>query len=456
MGDHAGALGVHGAQVAMADESAGVTKLLNSEACFWMLVAVDGKLGFVQGYYLARLAGMDTTTGATIKDILKRQGSDLEHVNPFTRKVRLAITDGASYNAKFEKSVVVDRVGWSGLHFDCTVHIVSGIQSKVFELASGHVSGMVSVALSLRHSSQMVLFRRAFRVVLSRILVFDSSELGAEAESYREMVLDVFVGREPEDAHARLALSRLTAGDWRQFGRFAYRPDAGESRAEALQRIQLCLEPHLVGHSPFVFPRHRWTGLDRALRDLGMLACVHNLMTLTYEEYISSYHRPETQQQEGIHQLMDIDRPGEPGEAPQADQAKAWAAANRAYRGHALSFCQGPSACMLLVLRTVLEPMRMYMHSELAMAGGQWQTSEIAKLMSETERHQDMKAVLAPREWPLLTAAKGTVDRKVMAAIRSARTSTSTSPSPTTCSPSTCVTCVSACGLGEGRRSTNL
>lgn len=400
------------------DESVGVTKVLNSETCFYMVLRVRGAITVVSGAALTRLVGMDRTTGECIRAVLRAQQNETGHLSGFRRRIRLTTTDGATTNFKAERSIVRDSEGWQSIHLDCIVHTTSGIHTKVFGLVREEVSGMLAVSLSLSHSNQMTLFRLAFQRVLRRMLVLDSSDLGSDAIAYREMVLDLFFGRDIEVAEHRTALGRLLGGDWREKGRVVYRPSPGETRADALRNLEQLLAPYLVGHAPFAFPRHRWTGMEKSLRDIGFLACAHDLLGATYEEFIAVHHGGAALVEQAA-----ADAPGHAGadvgsRAPATEEGgSAWAKENRAHRGKALAWCRSPTDSICVLMRMVLSPMMKYLHRHLAAAGGQWETAEVAKLLGEARASGSVRSALGRREFPMLLCARGDLDTETMRAI---------------------------------------
>ena len=68
------------------------------------------------------------------------------------------------------------------------------------------------------------------------------------------------------------------------------RPSEGETRTQALRSLEAILVPYVVGHAPFAFPKHRWTGMQKSLCDLGILSCAHDFLGIVYEECIVVHH----------------------------------------------------------------------------------------------------------------------------------------------------------------------
>ena len=47
----------------------------------------------------------------------------------------------------------------------------------------------------------------------------------------------------------------------------------------------------LVSSAPKIYPRHRWTGFDLAIDDLGSIECVHRLFSSSFARMVASYSK---------------------------------------------------------------------------------------------------------------------------------------------------------------------
>lgn len=134
----------------------------------------------------------------------------------------------------------------------------------------------------------------------------------------------------------------------------------------------------ICGHQPFCWPRHRWTGFDKALQDVGLLACIHGLLEPAYHEFLRL--------QFGGHKDFAYGGDGDAAEADvedaRGDQGPAsFAQTNKANRGKAAAWLETQPAADMFFMRKALQPVMSYLREELAMAGNTWQTVEWARAL---------------------------------------------------------------------------
>ena len=194
------------------------------------------------------------------------------------------MTDAASYNVRAERHSAEGHT--VVFHILCDVHVLSGIHSKVFSLGARTISGMTKLRLFLQGTGQMHKFRRALRVVLRDRLRLVYTRPSEEAIAFKEAVLQQLCGSDIGKAHLRTVLSRCASGDWRQTDCFEFWAMPGQNKRDVLRFLFRHLVPALAGRRPATFPQHRWTGAEHSLRDVGLLAAVHNLLEPVYEEYL--------------------------------------------------------------------------------------------------------------------------------------------------------------------------
>lgn len=411
-----------------ANETVGVTRILHSENAVYMLVRKQEKTILVQSSNLNWLQVLDRMTGENMKQALADQSIGSSSRELFRRRVRLACTDGGSNNARAERHLVSERDGWVGLQILCNLHAVSGVHTKVFDICKEHVSGFIAVSLSLQGGSNMNTFRKAVMNVIERNLQLVVAEaISEEAERYRHLVLDLLVGTRHDTRELRTALLRCASGDWRITGKFIFHVHGDETRETVVKMLESCFLPYVAGHAPFVWPTHRWTGMERSLRDLGLMACIHNILPEAYSEYVrllGSSRKAGGRKADSL-ELAD----GSPGGDDDTEtltltnrltHAKTlpWADANRAHRGAASSWLGSvylPG--IIIVLRLVLGPMQEYLSAELAMVSGAWHSMEWSRL-GEQSSGADVMSFLRSRSWPLLNLALGVEDKKYFGGLR--------------------------------------
>ena len=135
-----------------------------------MAVVADGRRYNITTSFLPILLGMDANTAECMVEQLARidhGGSDREL---FPRKIRLALTDNASYNARTERHTTNGRVGWTAFRAFCHVHFDGG----TFKRMNGHVSfdiiGMIHTTLARNGFGMMLKVRSAAAKVLDRLV----------------------------------------------------------------------------------------------------------------------------------------------------------------------------------------------------------------------------------------------------------------------------------------------
>lgn len=395
----------------------GPAKLLNSQHSVCMLLLVDGRHMIVQGDATTWLQSVDRFTGETIRDAMSQVKIGTEAQEKFERKVRLSITDGAGYNLRAERHSCGPE--WARLHLLCDVHVIAGIHSKVFSIVDKTVSSMIGTSLSLQGAGTMSLFRIALRRVLARDLVLVYQAPDAEAQAFRTLVLDTFLGNDFGKASVRVALGRCASGDWRRRGRFEYLATGQETKQSVLQLLYTHLVPALCGHTPNTFPRSRWTGAEKAIADLGLLACVHGLLFSVYDEFLRANFGTQggVRKQSGTHESHGPLEGTVCAEhsAGSTTAAGTHAEANQAHRGVAARWLGAGIADMELVLMaTVLQPMMRRMTLEIQMGSSVWMTRQQAALIRVLQDSMSIREFMKRSTWPLLAAAQGGLDQQCL------------------------------------------
>jgi hypothetical protein len=251
-----------------------------------------------------------------------------------------------------------------------------------------HISGLIAYARSLQGGGYMGAFPEALMTVLrERLVVTPIAPLPLEAVRYRDTILELYVGVEPQQAPLRQALCRLASGDWRR-SEFVYQTDGPESLEDVLGLLWKEFVPRALSRQPYVWPRHRWTGFARSLADAGLLIGIHQLLLPTYQKFLAMHF--------GLRKgVVAAEERGAPGGASaeggaddgrgasgSVDQGAHWAEANRANRGEAHRWLQQDPSGHLMFMRL---------------------------------------AVTHSRQWPILEAAAGRLDRQAFGKLQHAQ-----------------------------------
>jgi len=399
----------------------GKAKLVNGESAIAMLLEIGGKLALLCGEFLTWLQAVDRNTGESLLTAIAMRDYGTQLREKARRKIRLAITDAARYNFRAERGIMATRPGWFHIHLRCDVHVAAAVHSSVYGLSQAKeaVRGMTAISLSLRNFGQMALFRESMKRVLRRTLRLVYVQPSKPANAYRELVLNTFLGCSARSVPLRLVLSRFASGDWRKVGVFEYLACHNDTLESVHESLCTHFVPMILQHAPSTWPQNGWTGFDRALMDIGLLACIHGLLQATYRDYLEVNYKfkapsaPDT----GAPAILDE------GEGMHASERGAenlegggdWASENRAHRKGAAEWLQQDRSTDMLVMRLVLSPMKMVLDKMLQLSGGVAKTLQVSSLLQfgpgpDAERTGRLQV----EQWPILMAAEGVLEKRAL------------------------------------------
>lgn len=398
--------------IMLTEVAQGPKKVLQSDQTVHMFVRVGGKYAILRGNALTWLQVCDRNTAELYKKCMMEQLISSASCEKFNRKLRLACTDGAGSIAKAEKHIQISKEadGWDPMHITCRVHTVSGIHTRIFDLAPDDISGLIAVSLALAPAGLMGIFRSAVRAVLTRkVRLVQSVHLSGEAKDFKRLAQRAFLPDRAGNLELKVALERCCPGDWRDASSWPVVAGPEDTRKDILKAIFTILVPAMFGHAPFIFPKHRWTGAEHAFKDIGLPLNIHNLLPEAFEEFMQRMGRqaPDERQEQvphaDVHNIVAVAEPAADRDpaAAKGPKAMTWQEENRQYRAKALAWLQSRPQSRILCLALASQPVRSLMHKELEMAGATWETQQSAKAAM---RH-DLDSVIAGRTWPLLEAA---------------------------------------------------
>lgn len=198
--------------------------------------------------------------------------------------------------------------GCRRLRFHCDIHRMNTVETRTWESVNSHVSGILALAIGQRGTAKLASFRDSLAEVLkSRLdIVHNPVHLSGDAADYRNAVMDLCLPRcvmdtrdgdgkgerwgwnEDEDGaflqrgvssrmRHRTTLETYLQSDLRQrrIKFYARGRSDEEARADFLEHVPCALVPAMLP----IFPRHRWVGSERALREGTLLCLVHDLFT---------------------------------------------------------------------------------------------------------------------------------------------------------------------------------
>ena len=256
---------------------------------------VRGALVSFIGTGLAPLQVMGSGTSEVLKHLLLRWCPVSIHNKEFEFKARVVCSDKAGYNMKAERSLVSERPEWVGIHRQCDIHCISTTYTRTLEqLVGGDISGMIHASLALQAGEALNVFRQCLRAVLREKLVILRGFLSEEARAHKEKLLNVFfTGHTPLSMTQRAVITLVANGDWRKATVIEHLVNPDTPNAPNAEEIVKLMESSFVfvfaARRPDTFPRHRWTGGDQAIDFLGRMESVHQLLSATFEKFVQHY-----------------------------------------------------------------------------------------------------------------------------------------------------------------------
>lgn len=332
-------------------------------------------------------------------------------------KVRATTTDKLAANFKGERGLVRQRgPEWVSLHLSCDLHACSGAQTKTFALVDTFVTGMIQLSLSLRLSGNMARFRACVRRVVASKLVILNQPPSPDADAYRQKCLDLFVTGGADAARRRMLLWWWCNGDWQDHTSIQHFPgnrgDHGLSEEDICDQVTTAVMIALVGKAPTTFARHRWTGADISIDELGALQCVHGLLSHAYIAFVVACGHKEPRSWQYMQPRAETASPagvleqGDEGQQAQGDHSESdgeelqpdpqsrdrttqapdlqgqtecdWAAINAKARKEGFCFIKGLPLARLMLLRRCVEPFRKLMADHFRMGSEAWEARQRA------------------------------------------------------------------------------
>ena len=294
------------AQSLAVTNSSPTTKILQCQHFCALLLRIGDRYVKIYGEIAAPLQVMEKNNSVVLAECLGRLSAATPTAHAFNMQTRMVSRDQAGYNKKAERGILQGRASgsWSGLEFDCEIHSTARAFQKTYdELLEADVSGILNVALCLRSGSNMMLFRRCLLAECRAKLKILRGSIPQEALQYRSTFLRQFVSTGANVLLNRLLLCRLPNGLWSDTSVIQiYIPhsQAEPVNVRALANVitsSLCYV--LTGSKPHLFARHRWTGCDLAVEELGRLEGIHGLLSSTWERFMVAHSTPSLQVSDG-------------------------------------------------------------------------------------------------------------------------------------------------------------
>lgn len=360
-----------------------VAKLMQTEQSFAMVIDHRDSYVVLLGDTVDTVTSMASGTGAATKDVQLRISGVTEHSNAFSQTTRLTCLDRASANVAAERALVHSRSGWSWLAFWCTIHILAGICTKTFSLVESEISGMINAALAMRNGASMSRFRRCLKMEIKSRFKLTYIAPSADALEYKRLLLRLFCANGSQWEVRCLTLLFYCTGDWRntsyvEFYVLAMWANVGIDVLLGL--VQVAIVNACCPVAPPIWPRSRWLGADLSADSFGLLNGMFGLFRPTMHSFVMSFQHVRQVIAEAAD---DTTAPGigddatdtaqDQGSAREPRDAKAWSEINAQDRRKAHAWSETDPFAMLVIIRLVLEVLRVAMEELLDMAGAAWE-----------------------------------------------------------------------------------
>ena len=416
-----------------------ISKVLQTQQWAGFLVKSGGQHCKIIFQQVCPLQILQRNSAEVLQAALLEQTGCTSSSRDYHFHARVASCDSAPYNSKAFTSMGAARGQTSSLQLHCEVHDVSRAFSSTFDgLLPQHVSGIISSALSLRTSGMLATFRECLAEEVAARLVIMQGEPSPEARAHKERVMATMSSGGSKNLAQLVVLSLLPNGDWRSPNIEHYVPQTtpAPERSAIVNKLVAGLCYALVGKKPAVWARHRWTGCEIAVEELGFLESVHNLLSTTYTRLLekvgrqqasssssrptaarpSEEHRPNVDYVDP-HQQTNVVPDANPsnfagpstlGEEQQPDvESQNFAAVNAAHRGKAQQWLATHPLDYLYLFRLVMEPLRLLMQKQFQTCSDAWERAQRVQLVQKLESGE---GPLCKREYMLTLAAAGTLE----------------------------------------------
>lgn len=420
---------------------ASASKVVQFEVSMGMLIEDGARYYGIVAPMPCRLQLVERCTAKALSQACLRQSVVTPVASLFQHRLRDVTTDEAASNKLCEKSMpCYNKCGhWMSRHGNCEVHVAARIFGASMSLLNEDISGMLRHALSLQVGASMNLFRRALREEIRhrgvRIL---RGPPPLHCFQHRRIMMRLFCARGANSIDRRLLLALLPNGDWtkRQVEIFVPNPD-DISHEQAVEVLCNGLTTALAGLSFHLYPRSRWTGADLSLDQCGILEAVHGLGSGTYARFMTlvggvGQAVPDDDIAGEATGDIAIEDSGAPdfveatthggevdpdnkagGDGAVGAESNKSAAFNDKSRRMAAAWWQSQPFPRMVLMRLIMEPVRVLLAAKLEVSGEAWEKLETSKLADRIARG------CAPRrDYVVSLAASNSVENECLGKAR--------------------------------------
>ncbi len=286
-------------------QTVGTAKIMQSEfGIFALLKRWDSR---VQAFHYQEVHGMCPTwlhaieknsaenIASTQRDILQSIPMSDEFLSNFKFKVDFPCTDRHPSNMSAERSLQSESLAWVKSHSPCLVHKAASIQAAQFKLVSGHISGMLSMGLSMQASGTTVLLKKILSDIIAEKLCVFYGEPPSYFATHRQGLHDLFLPESQFDQNSllhkkqRCILSFFMNGNLQDNQGIHFWTLRRElSRDMILPVYTKYVVAALLPHKCPYFNRSKWLGGELNLRWNGLLSTHHGILADLVSRWVAA------------------------------------------------------------------------------------------------------------------------------------------------------------------------
>ena len=335
-----------------ASEAPGNAKVMQSELGFACLlrrpkpgIQDEFECQEVHGWAPTALHVLDKTTTQNIaqsqRNIQKAVALPDNVERNFKLLCDMVCTDGYSSNVAAEVALASENPDWTKSYNFCLLHKAAAVQSAQFRMVPGHVSGLLSVSLSMQASGTTSLLKDLLSKILRDKLRLKHGVPPPSFRAHQEAVHDLFLPVGPHvnasllHNRQRMVLFECCNGNLQDEEVVAFwssDPDAKlteELTDVWVRRVVAALLPHKCPY----FNRSKWVGGELAIEWAGLLCSYNNLLQPLVQAWVAA----TTSDVPSAAVASNMQRP------PQAEPVLGWSAVADRVRDVDSEAAQGPS-----------------------------------------------------------------------------------------------------------------
>lgn len=254
----------------------------------------------VKGKFPSWLQCLESTKAPQIAKSQLEMLSALPNLQDFGRnfmlKHLLTCTDRYGANIVAERHVQSKHPGWVKTLNSCQVHEIAACEKAMGSIVGGHMGGIVSVGLCMRHAGALRELRKCLMQLLDEELQVVIGFPTPEMEKHRQAIYDLFlpihdavsteVSSKPtkkkdkmEPNHRRRTiLAHFLNGDITS-DKVIHLSPVERDRADVLAEAKMLLPQVLLPVACPVLNRNKWLGAEASFNYVGLLLAHHGLLS---------------------------------------------------------------------------------------------------------------------------------------------------------------------------------